>query len=110
MKTAMDPQARAVLDEVEAAAPAIDKPRSLDELRRQELVEARFFGEPEPVDAVRDVHVAGPGGLIDVRLYYAHAPAPHPIVMFLHGGGWALGSIALSDTLCRALCRGQSRE
>jgi acetyl esterase len=105
MKTAMHPQARAVLDEIEAAAPATDKPRSLEELRSQELVEAQFFGEPEPVHAVRDVHVAGPGGRIDVRLYFPDAPAPHPIVMFVHGGGWALGSIALSDTLCRALCR-----
>jgi acetyl esterase len=26
-------------------------------------------------------------------------------VLFLHGGGWALGSIELSDPLCRALCR-----
>jgi acetyl esterase len=101
----MHPQARGVLDEIEAAAPATDKPKSLEELRSQELVEARFFGEPEPVRAVRDVRVAGPGGLIDVRLYYPDAPAPHPIVMFVHGGGWALGSIALSDTLCRALCR-----
>ena len=54
---------------------------------------------------MRDVHVDGPGGRVDVRLYFPDAPAPHPIVMFVHGGGWALGSIALSDTLCRALCR-----
>lgn len=101
----MHPQARAVLDEIEAAAPETDKPKSLEELRTQELIEARFFGEPETVHAVRDIHVAGPGGRIDVRLYFPDAPAPHPIVMFVHGGGWALGSIALSDTLCRALCR-----
>src|SRR5882757_8252046 len=105
MKTAMHPQASGVLDEIEAAAPATDKPRSLEELRSQELVEARFFGEPEPVHSVRDVRVDGPGGSIDVRLYYPDARGPHPIVMFVHGGGWALGSVALSDTLCRALCR-----
>jgi acetyl esterase len=25
--------------------------------------------------------------------------------MFVHGGGWALGSVELADPLCRALCR-----
>src|SRR6266567_4765644 len=29
----------------------------------------------------------------------------HPSVMFVHGGGWVLGSVELSDNLCRALCR-----
>ncbi len=105
MKTAVHPQARAVLDEISAAGLDAGAPRSLEALRRQQLIEARFFGEPEPVKSVRDVQVDGPGGRIGVRLYFPDAPAPHPIVMFIHGGGWALGSVALSDTLCRALCR-----
>jgi acetyl esterase len=105
MKTAMHPQARAVLDEISAAGLDPGEPRSLEELRRQQLIEERFFGEPEPVKRVRDVHVDGPRGPIDVRLYFPDAPAPLPIAIFVHGGGWALGSVALSDTLCRALCR-----
>jgi acetyl esterase len=40
-----------------------------------------------------------------VRLYFPDPSPPHPAVMFLHGGGWALGSAERSDTLCRALCR-----
>jgi acetyl esterase len=101
----MHPQARAVLDELSASGPNAGDPVSLEALRRQQHIEARFFGEPEPVKTVRDVHIECPGGQIDVRLYFPNAPAPHPIVMFIHGGGWALGSVELSDTLCRALCR-----
>ena len=105
MKSAMHPQARAVLDEISAARPNAGLPVSLEALRRQELIETRFLGEPEPVKTVRDVHVDCSGGQINVRLYFPDGPAPHPIVMFIHGGGWALGSVELSDTLCRALCR-----
>ena len=47
----------------------------------------------------------GDGGSVLVRLYFPDPPPPHPAVMFLHGGGWALGSVERSDTLCRALCR-----
>jgi acetyl esterase len=104
MKRAMHPQARAVLDEISASLDTGESV-SLEALRRQQLIEARFSGEPEAVKAVRDVQVDCPGGRIDVRLYFPDAHAPHPIVMFVHGGGWALGSVELSDTLCRALCR-----
>ena len=47
----------------------------------------------------------GDGGSVLVRLYVPDPSPPHPAVMFLHGGGWALGSVERSDTLCRALCR-----
>lgn len=105
MKESVNPQARAILDEISAASPEGGQPVTVEELRRQQLVEARFFGEPEAVKTVRDVHIDGDGGLIGVRLYFPDASPPHPMVVFIHGGGWALGSVALSDTLCRALCR-----
>jgi acetyl esterase len=105
MKESVNPQAQAILEEISAASQDGGQPLSVGELRRQQLVETRFFGEPEAVKTLRDLQVDGDGGQIGVRLYFPDAPAPHPIVMFIHGGGWALGSIALSDTLCRALCR-----
>jgi len=70
-----------------------------------QLVEARFSGEPQAVEAVRDVHIENASGSTLVRLYVPDSSGPHPAVLFLHGGGWALGSVALSDPLCRALCR-----
>ena len=70
-----------------------------------QLVEARFSGEPQAVEAVRDVQIENSSGSTLVRLYVPDSSGPHPAVLFLHGGGWALGSVALSDPLCRALCR-----
>ena len=100
----LDPQARAVLDEIGSAGGGENARPSLDEMRRLQDVEARFFGEPDEVEAVRDVHVQGEAGSVLVRLYLPDSSPPHPAVMFLHGGGWALGSVERSDTLCRALC------
>jgi acetyl esterase len=94
-----------VLDEIAAAGSGENAKPSIDEMRRQQLVEARFSGEPQAVAAVRDVHIEGPAGSTLVRLYVPDSSGPHPAVLFLHGGGWALGSVALSDPLCRALCR-----
>jgi acetyl esterase len=94
-----------VLDEIAAAGAGENAKPSIDEMRRLQLVEDRFSGEPQAVEAVRDVHLDNPSGTTFVRLYVPDSSPPHPAVLFLHGGGWALGSIERSDPLCRALCR-----
>lgn len=55
--------------------------------------------------------IPGPGGEIPVRIYHPKTPdedstggSPRPIVVFFHGGGWVVGSIASHDALCRRLC------
>jgi acetyl esterase len=57
---------------------------------------------------VCDLHVAGPGGPIPVRLY---RPEPRsagalPALVYLHGGGWVIGGIEDVDGLCRELAAG----
>jgi acetyl esterase len=94
-----------VLDEIASAGGDENAPWSLDELRRLQDVEARLAGEPDGVGSVRDTHADGPAGPVRVRLYTPDTSPPHPAVMFVHGGGWALGSVELADPLCRALCR-----
>jgi acetyl esterase len=100
----LHPQARAVLDAMPAAGAAAGELPSIEEMRRLQVVDSQFSGTPEPVGAVRDIGVEGQAGPIAVRLYFPDAPPPHAMVMFVHGGGWVLGSVELSDTLCRALC------
>jgi acetyl esterase len=65
-------------------------------------------GRPTAVAAVRDCTVPGPAGEIRVRSYL---PFDHdrgrakPLLVFFHGGGFALGDLDTHDEPCRLLCR-----
>ena len=52
---------------------------------------------------VLDVELAlGTDRSIALRLYRPHHKSgPAGLVLFLHGGGWSLGWLELSDSLCR---------
>src|SRR5207253_2523117 len=102
--TPLHPQARAVLDEIAAGRLSVSRPCDIAELRRLEQIEARFSGPPQMVASVSDMDIDGPSGPLRIRLYSPDARPSFPAVMFMHGGGWALGSVELSDHLCRALC------
>lgn len=72
--------------------------------------EARTYAGPaEPVGAVRDLSVPGGDGPRPARLYSPApdpaAPAPRPLLVFLHGGGYVLGDLDTHDAPCRLLCR-----
>ncbi len=56
----------------------------------------------------RDLDMPGfDGGRIPLRLYDARATrAPGPVLVFLHGGGWVLGSLDSYDPACAAIARG----
>ena len=101
----LHPQARTVLDAIAVANADAPARPDIAQMRRTQGVDAQFSGEPQPVHSVDDVHIPGPGGPLPVRVYQPDGAARHSAVLFVHGGGWALGSIALSDHVCRALCR-----
>ncbi len=62
---------------------------------------------PVAVHRVTDHEIAGPGGPLPVRAYRPHASAaPLPALLWLHGGGHVVGSIACCDALCRHLALG----
>lgn len=57
----------------------------------------------EAVSERRDFSVPGPGGLIPLRLYRPagiSAETVLPCLVFMHGGGWVLGSLDSHDGLC----------
>src|SRR5689334_24826709 len=49
-------------------------------------------GAAEPVAEMRDVRVPGPGGDVPVRLFVPEDPAG--VVVYIHGGGWMMGTVA----------------
>ncbi|MCB2079866.1 MAG: alpha/beta hydrolase [Novosphingobium sp.] len=56
--------------------------------------------------AVRDVEMPGPGGKIALRLFDNRAERkPGPVVVFYHGGGFVVGSIATHSGLAAEMSR-----
>jgi acetyl esterase len=98
----LDPQARAVIDQMARAGPPINE-LSVEEVRQNSTAMAEMQGPPEPVAGVEDRTIPGPGGGIPVRIYTPFGKGPFPVLVYFHGGGWVVGDIASSDGLCRIL-------
>jgi acetyl esterase len=100
----LDPEIQALVDVMNAASgpPAhlvpVEQSRVTHDLETAEL-----SGPGEDVAEVRDVSVPGPGGDIGVRVFRPAGDGPLPLVAYLHGGGWVMGSLDGFDPLCRAL-------
>ena len=97
----LDPQAAAYLEQGVAAGIPPMHTLSAQEARRQSDGRAAAqFGPVEPVASVSDLELAG----VRTRLY---DPTPDqvdtPMTVYLHGGGWVIGSIDTHDGVCRAL-------
>ena len=58
----------------------------------------------ESVDTVTDLILNGDPD-VAVRLYKNGIDHDAPVVLFVHGGGWVMGSLSTHDTLCRYLAR-----
>jgi acetyl esterase len=50
--------------------------------------------------------ISGPGGAIPLRLYWPEKTGETllPVLVFFHGGGFALGNLDSHDAICRQLC------
>lgn len=89
-------------------------PASLAEMRAATETGLRQLqGEAEPSGGVRDFTVvAADGYRIALRAYLSageNRAAAQPAMLFAHGGGWCLGSLALYDRPCQALANATGR-
>lgn len=100
--TAPHPQIQAML-EAAAGLPAMS---DLTPIKARELVAQMSAGLPKipfPDLAAEDFTISGPGGELAVR-HYRPGQAPfRGTVVYLHGGGWVLGTLDTADPLCRTL-------
>jgi acetyl esterase len=93
---------RPYVDRASAGPPAWELP--LDVLRAgPELEVPEIWGLPDEVDEVVDLSIPGPGGPLRVRVYRPLSTEILPVVIWLHGGGWVVGTIESHDPVCRAL-------
>jgi len=99
----LDPHVAAVLRDTLAAGGPPMHERPIAEVRADHEREAALLcGPGEPVAEVREVAAPGPAGPIPVRIYVP-AERSGGTVAYLHGGGWAIGSLDSFDGICRAL-------
>jgi acetyl esterase len=62
---------------------------------------ARARAPGPDMHAVRELRIGG----LPARLYRP-VPGPAPLAVYLHGGGWTMGSLESHDRLCRLLAAG----
>jgi acetyl esterase len=61
----------------------------------------QLYGQGPEQDSVEDVKLAVTGGTIELRVLRPFSP--RGVLLYLHGGGWVIGSIEEYDTLGRIL-------
>ncbi|WP_396916497.1 alpha/beta hydrolase [Mycolicibacterium sp.] len=101
MDAAIDPEIAALLPVLNTGFPAVE---TMTGAAARVAVRARYRppAEPQAIGAVREDVV--PGG-IRVRIYWpaASCPAPPPLLVFAHGGGFVFCDLDTHDDLCRSL-------
>ena len=99
----LDPQARALLEQMaESGMPPLSG-QDVASAREAVLVFAQLGGDPESVSRVEDRGIPGPDGTIPVRIYTPAGSGPFPVLVYFHGGGWVLCNIDTHDPVCRSL-------
>jgi len=89
---------------IAAFSPPPEKGSVEDVRRRSRRSAAVLAGAPMPVDRVESLAVSGPGGELGARLYSpSSGRATPPLLVYLHGGGWAGGDLDTHDAPCRFL-------
>ena len=92
------------LDRRSASASMADRRRQSAAVSRRGAVLVMPKG-PAPAEQ-RDIQVPVDAGRIRVRLYRPHGSGPLPLYVFLHGGGWCVGTVEERDSRCRAVADG----
>lgn len=91
----VDPQTRTMLDALAGTPPTHEMP--LDQARAAYAAMGPLAARPEGVTS-GDRTVPGPGGDLPVRVYTPPGDAgARPGLVYLHGGGWTIGSIESHD-------------
>jgi acetyl esterase len=106
----VDPQIQGMLDllaRLDGPKLAGQSPQAAREGFEQMTTGMRVPEMLTPVASTRDITVPGPAGPLHARVYRPEAQADEslPTVLFIHGGGFVLGSVETHDNQARSICR-----
>ena len=101
--TRLDPQARSLLEAMQAAG--LPPPFTLPVAEARRARRRQLVAGPPRVEMVQveDDRVPGPLGGIPVRWYRPRSEGELPVTVYFHGGGWTVDDLDTHDHLCRRL-------
>ena len=102
----LDPDVAALLDTMRASGAPPLWNLSIAEAREQLATATAQLAPEAPHVASEDLMIAGDGAAVPVRIYRPDRNGEGPMVMLIHGGGWALGSIETHNAIARAIAAG----
>jgi len=100
---ALDSQAEAVLKGLEEQGLPPFEQMTPEQAREVAMGFIGLQAEPPALASVEERVIAGPAGDQRIRVYTSQNPAPRPLLVYYHGGGWVIGNLDIVDNPCRAL-------
>lgn len=97
----IDPYLQAVMDALRDSG--MRYPDPIDAAALRAMMDNPMPGPPLEIDHTRDFTLTTADRPIAARLYHPAPGEKRPLLMFFHGGGWVIGSIATHDRLAAAL-------
>ncbi len=91
------------LDELKALNLPPKQTTPIAELRKNAIAKTLSDTAPTEVGSVTNRIVPGPGGELPLRIYRPKTEATFPLLVYFHGGGWAVNNLDTHDELCRKL-------
>ncbi len=87
-------------------AARMTSPEATERIRRDFLKQGRPLAKVRPLAGTVDRReLAGPGGPLPVTVYRPVTPAPVPLLVYFHGGGFVVGSPEYTEVVTRGLSR-----
>ena len=72
---------------------------------REKLERMSTLGSRLAIASVREIAIPGPAGEIRAQVYDNSPGTAKPVVVYLHGGEWTIGSLQTCDHSCRGIAR-----
>ena len=101
----LDPQAQTLLEKMRVSGILPFHTLPVADARQAIVDLVGKTPNPLPVYQIEDRVIPGVAGPISLRIYTPAGTGPFPVLVYLHGGGWVLGSLETHDPICRELTR-----